>query len=392
MTLCITRVIVTKFVTMFRFLSLFSQKWEIMIDTLHLTVSDFEVEGQGLTVQPSPYVWGSRDPFSDEDMAPQKLADFELFPGARGSKAYFNSGKYNLTIKPSIVNRFSSDSSDFFDVKCFISLSVPKFYHGNNYHSCTVEQFLEVMADLQSRVTSEVGVRCNLAEAKLSRIDAFRNVFCGESFESYIPVLSLLKYTRTDDRQYGKGTYLWLNNAQQFCVYDKIKEMRRHALDVDYTELYPNTMRFERRLIKSHKIEKQLGFKKAIDLYKNYGVVEENYISEVKKNFFKYEVEDVERELGKEIEKDLIYFKERYKRNWLQQFFESRALVSLALTCEVSTIHNAILNIENDRVKAHRVAKKLDKAFVEMSMRKKNKKTTLGHLYNELKGKVLKVA
>ena len=65
----------------------------------------------------------------------------------------------------------------------------------------------------------------------MCRVDTFKNIEPEEEFISYAPLFGLLKMRRGADRAYPEG-FLAVNGYQQFCIYDKIAEMKHRKVEV----------------------------------------------------------------------------------------------------------------------------------------------------------------
>ena len=124
----------------------------------------------------------------------------------------------------------------------------------------------------------ERGVHTSLIEADMSRVDTFKNIEPEEPFSSYYSLFSLLKARKAIQRGYGT-TFLLSNSQQEFCVYDKLEEMRERNIE---TGGLPPTMRFEHRLLNKQKIQNVYGFGKVEELFKGgYEVVKEKQVEQL---------------------------------------------------------------------------------------------------------------
>lgn len=349
-----------------------------MIDTIKLHLKDYAIsEDTNIQVQPSSYVAGTGEQVSNNPL-------FQNSSGAvfYGSKAYLNTDNFNLSIKP-----MPSGSDNPRVANCFVQFSVPKNHYGNNFYSASCEETKEELEKLETSLKDN-GIRTNLKEAELSRVDTFKNIQPEERFSSYYSLFSLLKARRAVQRGYGT-TFLLSNSQQEFCVYDKNEEMKLRG--VDLSKFPENTMRFEHRLLNKSKVSTVYGFSKAGELFKGgYEVVREKRAEAWKKSLFCYEVPEVVMLGSKALEEEMRAFKEKFPRNWFQFFLQAYGAYHLAQKAGIEVIELALQNLESERTKVWRAKKILTEAKKEIEFVKKeqNSERSFGELYEELRSKV----
>lgn len=342
-----------------------------MIDTVKLMLTDYEIEAEAdITVQPSSFV-----------LATGEGVEYPLFNvkdrgTVYGSKAYLNCENWNLTLKPMLG----------VGTGAFLQLSVPKNHYGSNYYSVGEGGTKAVLNKVEEELSNR-GVKCNLQEAELSRIDTFKNIEPEEHFTTYHSLFQTLNAKRTQKRDYGT-TFLFSNSQQEFCVYDKVEEMRNRNMNI---EGIPETMRFEHRLLNKAKINSVYGFTGVKDIFKGgYEVIREKQVESWRKNLFRYEAEEVLVLGSKQIEEEMRAYKEKHGRNWLHYYLKGYGSYYLTLNAGKEAIGIALMNIERDRVKAWRAGKVLEEAERELLNMKMVEGTnkTMAELYEELKIKV----
>lgn len=346
-----------------------------MLDTLKLSLKEYSIAGENkLTVQPASYLAGTGE----------VLSEFPLFRDTggrtfRGSKAYLNTEKLNLTLQP-----FTRSESG---VSCFVQFSIPKIHNGNNYYSVG-EQGSKAVVELVERELKEAGVSTSLQEADISRLDTFKNIQPEEPFSSYYTLFPLLKARRAIQRGYGT-TFLVHNTQQEWCVYDKNEEMR--ARGIDLSEFPERTMRFEHRLLNRAKVEAIHGFSTVGALFSGgYEVVREKARESWRKSLFSFKVEEVVRLGAQELEQELRHFKERYSRQWFDTFLKAYGAYHLAQYAGVEVVRLALQSLDIDRSTVWRAEKLLQETKRELDLLKKAEGSdkTLSTLYQELQAKV----
>ena len=342
-----------------------------MIDTVKMMLTDYEItEDAEITVQPSSFI------LSTGAMVEHALFNVKNKGTVYGSKAYANSENWNLTLKPVLG----------MGTGAFLQLSVPKNHYGSNYYSVGEGGTKAVLNKVENELNDR-GIKTNLQEAELSRLDTFKNIEPEEHFSSYYSLFQTLNAKRTTKRDYGT-TFLYSNTQQEFCVYDKKEEMRNRKLD---TEGLPETMRFEHRLLNKTKINSVYGFTGVKDIFKGgYEVIRDKQIESWRNNLFKYEADEVLVLGSRQIEEEMRAYRERHGRNWLQYYLKSYGSYYLIQNAGKEAVGIALMNIEEDRVKAWRASKVLEEAERELLNMKMVEGTnkTMAELYDELKIKV----
>ncbi len=349
-----------------------------MLDTLKVCLNDFEIrKGASLTIQPSPINYSTGELISDFPLWERQEGGEE-----RGSKAYLNTKHFNMEVVPMPGG-----------TRAFLHFSIPKIHNGENFYSVGKEGTETVIKQVQGEL-AEAGIKTNLQEANLSRIDTFQNIITEEPFTTYSPVFSLLQASRKLRRDYGT-TFLWSNSQQELCVYDKIEEMSHRKIE---TASYPaQTMRFEFRLLNKKKIETALGFSQVKDISANWGGVKENFKEAWEKNIFSMEVGEIEVMASEQVFNEMKYFYEKYGRDYLDYYIKLYGGYLIAQHVGVEPIRLAIKRLEEGKdretikKKVQRATKRLEEAKKEVELIRgigEGRSKSLSTLYNELRKKV----
>ena len=342
-----------------------------MIDTLKVMLNDYRISSDSeIRVQPASYELGTGT-----------KVEYPLFetPEQRfyGAKAYLNEDNWNLTLKPLAGGRA---------VGAFLQLSIPKNYYGNNFYSVGEQGTEAVLSKVEGEL-KERGVHTNLKEADISRVDTFKNIEPEEPFSCYYSLFSLLKARKAVQRGYGT-TFLLSNSQQEFCVYDKLEEMRERNIE---TGGLPPTMRFEHRLLNKQKVQNVYGFGKVGELFKGgYEVVKEKQVESWKASLFSFTTEELVLLGSKQLEQEMRRFKERSPSGWFSKFLKAYGAYYLASYAGKEVIVEALQNFEVDRMKIWRAVQVFEEAERELMVLKQEEgsKKTLGALYEELRRKV----
>lgn len=342
-----------------------------MIDTLKLMLESYRIApGNSLTVQPASYIEGSGRVISE-----YPLWRKESGVTVRGSKAFYNSERLNLTIQP----------LKGAGVQAFVHFSVPKIYHGDNYFSVGREGTQAVLKIVEGELL-EAGIETDIQEASLSRIDSCTTAIMEEAFSCYAPVFSLLSGSRQQRRDYGT-TFLWENTQAQQCIYDKNREAESRGIAPG---TYPaQSMRAEYRLLNKRKIEATLGFSRVGELPVQWESLKRKN-REAWGRLFKFEPGEFEIMASKQLSLELSCFRDRYGRNFLDYYLKAVGALSLVTVAGIETVRSALQSLETDRFQIRRAVKKLEQAKAELELLREEpvSRKTLSTLYQELREKI----
>jgi hypothetical protein len=233
----------------------------------------------------------------------------------------------------------------------------------------------------------EKGVHTSLIEADMSRVDTFKNIEPEEPFSSYYSLFSLLKARRAIQRGYGT-TFLLSNSQQEFCVYDKLEEMRERNIE---TGGLPPTMRFEHRLLNKQKVQSVYGLSRVEDIFRGgYQVIREKQVESWKNSLFNFTAEEVVLLGSRQLEQEMRVFKEKFPSNWFSKFLKAYGAYYLASYAGKEVVIEALQAFEADRMKLWRAVQVFEEAEKELLVLKQEEGSskTLGVLYEELRRKV----
>lgn len=342
-----------------------------MLDTVKVYTDDFRVrDGANLVIQPATL-----------DYETNTKADTRLFRNSagewvEGAKAYINSSRYNLTIKPNLKGD---------GVKAFIQFSFPKALTGDNFYSLE-EKSIGLAKQVLAGDIKEKGILLNLEECKLSRLDIFKNAITDEEFSEYTPLYKMLRAKRQLRRDYG-STFLWSNTQREICVYDKLQEIKNRGGAI--REYPQKTTRFEYRLLNSRVTKKDTGLEKLRDI-DNYDAVRNTYKDALEKHLFCLSVNEINILVGSELENIIRGYKERGGRYWIREFKEDFGAYMVLKMANLETLRGILERVTDYRMVAWRVIKDFEKSRDSIAlMTKGDSGKTLADLYNELKNKVL---
>jgi len=342
-----------------------------MIDTITLDLQDFEVDPY-----PNLELQQARTNLKTGEVIGREA---NLFHGFTGTKAIGNTAKTHVDIFLGRDNK----------VHAMTHFSVPKQVADNNYSEVDFAGFLNALALAETDLLT-LGVRANLDKAKLTRLDLFKNVITDEPIVCYAKVFELLNASYAKDkRTYGVSGWLMGNSQQQYCIYDKVAELKQNKKNGNFDNL-PNTLRFEHRSLNSNKVESTYGFT-TIEELKRYGW---NALYEKRRDiwrdgFFKYEVEDVETLAASTLKKYLQFYQSKGGREWFDNFLRSYGAVNLYEIAGTETIKKALEDLGCNRMKIYRLEQTMRQRVFEFESLEGKQDVSLGTLYSELKTKVL---
>jgi len=342
-----------------------------MLDTIKVFTDDFRVkDGANLTIQPSNI------DYETSEQNDKRLFRNSLGEWVEGAKAFINTDRYNLTIKPNLLGD---------GIKAFIQFSLPKALGGDNFYPILESEVTQAKNVLADDIANK-GILLNLEDCRVSRIDAFKNVYTDENFTDYSPLFSLLRAKRALRRDYG-STFLWANTQREICVYDKIQEIQiRGGAFRDYPQ---NTTRFEYRLLNARVTKRDTGIEKLRDI-DNLDAVRDAYKDALEKHLFSLSVGEIEILASSELENIIKAYKDRGGRYWIREFKENFGAYMVLKMTNLETLKGILERVTDYRMVAWRVIKDFEKSRNAIAlMTKASNSKTLSDLYNELKEKVL---
>lgn len=388
-----------------------------MIDTIKLNLEDCEITDKAqIVIEPSPYSYDSEQRFINYDLfVCNSTGDI-----VQGKKAYLNTDKFNITIKPKykletdeIDKKFIYDKkytsgqvigkiqnikvpSEKFNAGIFVQTSLPRYLNQTNYKSISISDEKSVLKQLEKDLW-KAGIKTNIWNSNLSRFDIFSNIITDENFYAYAEIFSMINLTRMDRFEYAGTTFLFKNGEQQICCYDKISEIEnknKKTKEFKMPDHPPNVLRIENRLLKKRKIFDLSGFYRLKDLHSNYDFVKEHYKKEVGNSIFKFEPKEIERLTSQNIMEQLEFFLKQKKRYWLRDFQRVKTSEYLLKLTSIEELYEAVDKSDVfNRLQRSRFKKEIQSAKIDIDMMNKNRTSrmkTNRDLYNELKTKFYK--
>jgi hypothetical protein len=310
-----------------------------------------------------------------------------------GTKAYHNAELFNFTMKPSFQG----------GIQHYVQFSVPKAYSGaDNIHSVGFNGLNSVLTKIEGNL-KEIGVKTDLRQGRISRIDTFKNVALDHPYLSYWPIFNLIDMPRSQKKQTA-GTFLFRNKSEQFCIYDKIRECMEKGQNFNIPTI-KHMARGESRLLKGRKIKQTFGFCMVEDILKkaNYDMLKDAYNEKIKR-FFHLDIQEKltqrEREsIETKIELEIDFYSKHYNRNWKERFLSHKGISSMSNTeFEIFLEKFKELELEKGKKKKNintdikrlrdkRRKAKLEKSYLEDLFQRKN--ITMLGLYKEVKEKLM---
>jgi len=339
-----------------------------MLDTVKLRLTDYEIKSEHkLIITPGNYN------SSGEVLNSFKLFSLEDGTEIDGAKSFCNTKNSNLTINGR---------------GAFLQFSVPKVYHGSNHKAVNQDQSKEVLSHIEKELR-ENGIKTNIFDADLSRIDTVKQIIPDEPFNNYAPIFRAVNGSLKKYSEYGTTGFLFKNTVEQIAVYDKIQSMIHFKED---TTGLPEQMRIENRLMDKRKIFNSLEFTKASELIKYYDELEPNYNKSIKKNLFYLDTGQFNIAIQKELERRFEYYFDIGGRNWMSKFIYALGTDQVEIYGIDNFISLAKRKWDNkEKQKAYRLRKKISEQILVnvQSKASLNKNTLLSDLYNELKLKLV---
>lgn len=128
----------------------------------------------------------------------------------------------------------------------------------NNFYPLGQESFIIAVKNLKDRVKN-IGIIGDLDNAKVWRLDLFKNVITEKPFNAYRIVLEGLNLKRTLKREYPDG-FLMRNGQRELIFYNKVRELKEKLTYAYIKEMgleTENIVRGETRFLKSREVKRQ---------------------------------------------------------------------------------------------------------------------------------------
>jgi len=390
-----------------------------MVDTLRLNLIDCEIKRScPLSIQPGIIDYATGLIHNDNDLFIDNTGKI-----VRGSKAYLNDEKFNLTIQPTITSELNDFNHSKLKIKrfkrinetiqpdlydwnneddevkgIFLSTSLPRLLSETNLKTLSFDEQQTALKTLEIKLR-EYGIKTNINNAALSRVDTFTNISTEFPFYSYSNLFDLMECSRMKSVGYGNESFLWKNGNQELMIYDKVKEMRDKKPDIKIRS-GKNIMRFENRLLKKRKILSSIKFKTVGELYKNYDELKNFHLKEITKKIFRFSFDEIQF-LGKDqATKRAIVCKNKYKYKWFEEFVKLYGIEQIIKVMDVDGLleivdlldsykNDVALRKTKSRVRKYYNESKFLIGIVSDELNDGSSKNNM-ELYNELKTKFYK--
>jgi hypothetical protein len=181
-------------------------------------------------------------------------------------------------------------------------------------------------------------------------VDTFKNILTDEETQSYARLFGLLEASRAKDKStHGATTWLMRNNSTEYCIYDKLEEMRNSGYS---TQDLPKTLRFELRCKGSQKVKSFYKSVVTVQDLKAYGwsALQERSVKAWTDNFFKYDIEEIEILVESQIRKELEFFQVKYGKHFFSRYLKAYGAYFLASSSGgIEVIKKALQNLAERR-------------------------------------------
>lgn len=349
-----------------------------MVDTLVLNLKSYEIgRNHLLTIQPPVIRPGGECGYS-----------FDV-NGQDAAKAYHNGEKFNVSM---LLDKQGKPG-------LFVQTSLPRYMAENNTVAIDKNSAKEIIQSLESDL-SGIGIKSNVKNSTISRMDLFRNAETKYSFDTYSPVLNLLSAKRMKSQEFGGQGFMYRNSRHEIVAYDKIQEMEHKAkknhIEINRSIYAENLLRFEYRMKGHEKVESVTGFNTAGTLIENYDSLNDSYNYSMKETLFHLDGQGIEILQTKKLESLLSALKEQYPRSYMRRFDTLAAMQGYESYGGANRIKAVLESVSGNRMASVRFGKRIDKMVLTLAEYESKsidiKATPIHELYGELKRLVLRAA
>jgi hypothetical protein len=96
--------------------------------------------------------------------------------------------------------------------------------HFHKYDLMTETEKLSIVSDNVLKVLNKVGIKCNIQDARVSRLDLAKQAFMSQPVSLYGEAFRAVKGKRQEKKDYPDGFYFY-NKQHEVCFYDKGKQL-----------------------------------------------------------------------------------------------------------------------------------------------------------------------
>lgn len=346
-----------------------------MLDTVKLELDDFDATGAKMRVSPPDF----------ETDTGRLIGNFMLYKDGdrwmHGKLAKHIDGHFEAKI---VAVPGGKDGG--FVSRCKVRFETSKFRDGHNFHPPSTKQAKAAFKVVQCKL-SDIGIKTNVLDAKVCRVDACKNLMVDEPVNCYGDVFKVLQAKRMAQHGYPDG-WLYENGMQELSFYDKILKMRIDDFSVD--DLPKNVLRGEWRLKQARKVRAVLGFDDTRSLLNNLDHLQHKYQEAMHGSLFRYDVDEVHVMVASQIKEDLLFFKNMGRKFWLREYLMHFGLHQLQQQVDIAVIGEIVGELAESRATKSKLKAQLREARV-MSQNLQyatGSQRTTGELYRELKRKI----
>jgi len=364
-----------------------------MIDKLKLYTDDYEIkQGAALIIQPEKITYNKtneKTPKKGFFSSGKKIVFFdEKKKPILGEKAFLNN-KDNL---PYSVDIKSPDHLS-------VEFNPSKIFHNHNYYSITNQQLGIVCNQLQKDL-DEKGIKLNINDMKVSRIDLAQNYKMKYPYINYSNLFGLLSGKRLKSSSYP-SYYSFRNKSREVVFYDKLLELKE-VQKLDFLKFgineNENILRNELRFKNAKTTKNNLELEKINQLFQldHYHHLKKQFSGIVLNLVFNTKPRDdiVKMNLNRELEL-LQFCKENYKRNSLSNYFQMIGLDNISEKFgSLENFKKTLLRAGYNKSYVYSQIRELQKKFKIYSQvtKKYENENSISMLYDEVFNHVKKVA
>ena len=214
------------------------------------------------------------------------------------------------------------------------------------YHLSSTGKGFSATVQAISRELQAIGIKTNLDQMRLCRLDLAKQAEMSQPFGNYIDVFRLLKGKRAkEQRQYPSG-YIVGNKTWSTISYDKEQELHeKHHMDIPES----NLMRIENRYMKSQAISAQVKVNTLPELSElSPADIDNVYCKHLSTKYFPKQFEGEQIVMGFEtIIEQMQSAKKSFGRNWFVKYTSAIGIDTLLMQLGgLEMIRKALTQVE----------------------------------------------
>lgn len=303
----------------------------------------------------------------------------------------YSDDKQTITGKQLLYNadKFSVDINSY---GLRIIFNPANYFRDSNFYTANNNMAEMVSRDIEKRLKKEIGIKVNIDNCSVARVDLTRNIELENKFKDYSFILSSLSMKRANKKKdFPDKSYTTGNKQKTICMYDKIGEMadKKHYIP-DELKL-KNILRSELRFQKPAKVKKDLGLNTLSqcynkDYYQHLKIIYQREMRELfREKEDKPDIPIAEREILKTI-------KAENQRNGVLMYIATLGIERVIMQYgSLENFRQTLIEVGYTREYSYKMIRQIEKEILKNARISKECESKYTRYFEELRGKLTSI-